>query len=38
VVCSSVVVNLVNRNSGVYNVGLDDLTVDYGLDGLVDVL
>ena len=37
-VCSSVVVNLVNGNSGVNNVGLDNLLVDDRLDGLVDVL
>jgi hypothetical protein len=33
-----VVVNLVNGDSGVDNVGLDNLAVDNGLDGLVDVL
>jgi hypothetical protein len=33
-----VVVNLVDRDSGVDNVGLDDLAVDDGLDGLVNVL
>lgn len=35
---SSVVVNLVDGNSGVDNVGLDNLLVDDRLDGLVDVL
>jgi hypothetical protein len=35
---SSIVVNLVDGNSGVDNVGLDDLLVDDRLDGLVDVL
>jgi hypothetical protein len=38
VVCSGVVVNLVDGDSGVDDVGLDDLLVDDGLDGLVDVL
>jgi hypothetical protein len=38
VVCSSVVVNLVDGDGGVDDVGLDDLLVDNGLDGLVDVL
>jgi hypothetical protein len=33
-----VVVNLVNGDSGVDNVGLNNLAVDYGLDGLVNVL
>lgn len=35
---SSVVVNLVDGNSGVDNIGLDGFLVDYRLDGLVDVL
>jgi hypothetical protein len=38
VVGSSVVVNLVNGDSSVHNVGLNNLLVDYRLDGLVDVL
>jgi len=38
VVGGSVVVNLVNRNSGVYNVGLNNLLVHHGLNGLVDVV
>jgi hypothetical protein len=38
VVGSLVVVNLVNGNSGVNNVGLDGLLLDYGLDSLVDVV
>jgi hypothetical protein len=33
-----VMVNLMNGNSGVDNVGLDGLLLDNGLDGLVDVL
>jgi hypothetical protein len=37
-VSGSIVVNLVNRDSGVDNIGLDDLLVDYRLDGLVNVL
>lgn len=38
VVLGSVVVNLVDGDSGVNNVGLDGLLVDNGLDGLVDVV
>jgi hypothetical protein len=38
VVCSLVVVNLVNRNGGVNNVRLDSLLLDDRLDGLVDVV
>ena len=38
VVLSRVVVNLVNRNSGVSDVRLDGLLVDNWLDGLVDVV
>jgi hypothetical protein len=38
VVGSSIVVDLVNRNSGVYNIGLNNLLLNHGLDGLVDVL
>lgn len=33
-----VVVNLVNRNGSVNNVGLDGLLLNNGLDSLVDVL
>jgi hypothetical protein len=38
VVGSSVVVNLVDGDSGVDNIGLNDLLVDNRLDGLVNVL
>ena len=38
VVLSGVVVNLVDRDSGVDHAGLDGFLVDYRLDGLVDVL
>jgi hypothetical protein len=38
VVGGSVVVDLVNGDSGVYNIRLDNLLLDYGLDSLVDVL
>jgi hypothetical protein len=38
VVGSLVVVNLVNRNSGVHNVGLDSLLLNNGLNSLVNVL
>jgi len=38
VVLGSVVVNLVDRDGGVDNVGLNGLLVDNGLDGLVDVV
>jgi hypothetical protein len=38
VVGGSVVVNLVDGDGGVDNIGLDDLLVDNGLDSLVDVL
>jgi hypothetical protein len=38
VVLGSVVVNLVDGDGGVDNVGLDGLLVDNGLDGLVDVV
>jgi hypothetical protein len=38
VVLGSVVVNLVDGDGGVDNVGLDGLLVDDGLDGLVDVV
>jgi hypothetical protein len=34
----SIVVDLVDWNSGVDNVGLNDLLVDYRLDSLVNVL
>jgi hypothetical protein len=37
-VSSGVVVNLVDRNSGVDNIGLDNLPVHNRLDSLVDVL
>lgn len=35
---SLVMVNLMDRDGGVYDVGLDGLLLDNGLDGLVDVL
>jgi hypothetical protein len=38
VVGGSIVVDLVNGDSGVYNIRLDNLLLDYGLDSLVDVL
>jgi hypothetical protein len=38
VVGGLVVVDLVDGNSGVNNVGLDDLLLDNGLNGLVDVV
>jgi hypothetical protein len=38
VVGSSIVVDLVDGDGGVDNIGLDNLPVDYGLDSLVDVL
>lgn len=38
VVGSSIVVNLMDGNSGVNNIGLDDLPVDDWLNGLVDVV
>jgi len=38
VVGGSVVVDFVNRDSGVHNVGLDNLLLDDRLDGLVDVV
>lgn len=38
VVSSLVVVNLVDRNGGVDNVGLDNLLLDHGLNGLVNVV
>lgn len=38
VVGGSVVVNLMDRNGSVDNVGLDNLLVDNGLNSLVDVL
>jgi len=31
-------VNLMNGDGGVDNIGLDNLLVDNGLDGLVDVM
>jgi len=38
VVCSSVVVDLMDGNGGVDNIGLDNLSLDYWLDCLVDVV
>jgi hypothetical protein len=38
VVLGTIVVNLVNGNCGVDNSGLDNLLVEYGLNGLMDVL
>jgi len=38
VVGGLVVVDFVDRNSGVYNIGLDGLLLDYRLDSLVDVV
>jgi hypothetical protein len=35
---SSIVVDLVNGDGGVHNVGLNDLLLNNGLNGLVDVL
>ena len=36
--CSLVVMNLMDRDSGVNNIWLDDLLLDNWLNGLMDVL
>jgi hypothetical protein len=35
---SSIVVDFVNGDGGVHNIGLNDLLLNNGLNGLVDVL